>query len=236
MAKYTMELRQIVAHYATSVDWSPAYPHIGLDQYAIYDEAHRKTLNDKIIRHYYMHEIGMETVELFKFEMNEAMQLIMPYYNELFQSKLITIDRLLGRSKLETEKFIRDLGRGVVTSGTSESEGSTKVTGSTSDSTLSKYLDTPQNDVQNIEDGYLTWVQKDNVDGTSDTFTNQTDSGKTTGNSDEKVNESHDVTRDTQEIDPSLFKNIVGIGRQLLNIDDMIVRDRNIRECFMQIW
>jgi hypothetical protein len=69
MSKYTTELRFIVEQGLQSrladnieANWPLIYSDIGLDDYPIFQEAYRETLNNKIIRHYYTREIGAETV------------------------------------------------------------------------------------------------------------------------------------------------------------------------------
>lgn len=54
------------------------------EDFPIFEEAHREILCKKILRHYYMDEIAVETVGLWKFALNTKMQEIMPKYNELY--------------------------------------------------------------------------------------------------------------------------------------------------------
>ena len=101
MSVYTMELRHAVnnALYASGVDisgypedneayWPLAYRYIGLADYPIFDEDYRATLNNDIIRHYYMREIGCETLEQFAFRVRGHMIRMMPYYNDLYRAKI----------------------------------------------------------------------------------------------------------------------------------------------------
>lgn len=67
---------------------------IGLSHYPIFDEAYRETLNGKIVRHYWNIEIGVETPELFKFNLETDMGEFMPYFNQLYKSELLAIDPL----------------------------------------------------------------------------------------------------------------------------------------------
>ena len=57
MSKYTITIRQLLKN---NFDF-------GLNNYPIFDESYRSTLNQKILNHYYENEIGLETPELFKF-------------------------------------------------------------------------------------------------------------------------------------------------------------------------
>lgn len=79
-----MELRDLIVN---------GYP-LNLDSYPIFDEQYRAVLNDKIIRHFYFREIGLETPEKFAFFLNRKMNEIMPYYNQVYESELISYDPL----------------------------------------------------------------------------------------------------------------------------------------------
>lgn len=84
MAKYTMELRELLA-----LGFHPA-----LDDYPIFDEGYRPILNQKILDHYMFREIGLETPDKFNFFLGRKMREIMPYYNKVYESELIRFDPL----------------------------------------------------------------------------------------------------------------------------------------------
>lgn len=94
MAKYTTQVKTICEQlngfeideddYNANIE--AAAPQI-FDNYPIFDESHRAELNEKILGHYYMWEIGQETYGQWKFRINQKMKEIMPYYNELFRSQ-----------------------------------------------------------------------------------------------------------------------------------------------------
>lgn len=102
MAKYTTSVRSICEVNA-GLDASAgqasvaqiiesARPKIFNFSYPIYDEEYRSVLETKILRHYYMREIGMETVGLWKMYLETRLNEIMPYYNKLYQSELLVAD------------------------------------------------------------------------------------------------------------------------------------------------
>jgi hypothetical protein len=68
---------------------------LGLDDYPIFDEAYRVPLNTKIKNHFMFQEIGMETVDQFRFAFRRKMHEIMPLYNQLYESARIAVDPLL---------------------------------------------------------------------------------------------------------------------------------------------
>lgn len=60
--------------------------------YPIFSEEYRSTLNSNILGHYFMDEIGLETVGLWQYRLNQKMVEIMPYYNQLYLTTLWEID------------------------------------------------------------------------------------------------------------------------------------------------
>ena len=115
MSQYTTELRFLVQQ---------GYD-LGLRDYPIFDESYRNALNKKIVDEYYFREIGQETPERFKHYLNHTMNMIMPYYNQMYQSQLLEIDPLLTYRDSETMK--RNIG--TTTDETSTESGTTDSTG-----------------------------------------------------------------------------------------------------------
>lgn len=97
MARYTIELHDLIER---------GY-HLALDNYPIFDEAHRNELNNKIIQHYWFWEIGFETPDRFNHYLNFTMNEIMPYYNELYKSVAINYNPLFA-DYLTTDTASRD--------------------------------------------------------------------------------------------------------------------------------
>lgn len=104
MSKYTTEVRYI-CEVAAGLDESVGYNSIEdvLDEaaesvfdfsYPIFDEAYRKPLEKKILRHYYTREICEETVGLWKLRLSDKMNMVMPYYNQLYKSELLKFNPL----------------------------------------------------------------------------------------------------------------------------------------------
>ena len=104
MSKYTTELRFICETSAGITD-SEGYTStrdiieksrakIFDFDYPIFDEKYRSVLETKIIKHYYTREIAAETVGLWKLWLDERMNNIMPYYNQLYKSELLEFNPL----------------------------------------------------------------------------------------------------------------------------------------------
>ena len=145
--------------------------------FPIWDEEYRPILCKKILKHYYMKEIGAETPGLWKLWLDETLNRIMPYYNQLYKTTTYdfnpfydvdlttnhTGNRDTSKSNLsnevvdETEKQRANNSRNIdrQNSGLENSRGENSSKGTTSD--VSKYSDTPQGSIKDLEkDKYLT--------------------------------------------------------------------------------
>ena len=91
MANYTIELRDVVSSYPIF-----AFP------YPFYDERKRKEFEEKFIRHFYFREIGVPTVDRFIFNLQDKMNTVFPYYNELFKTAEIEYSVLDNYNVTET--------------------------------------------------------------------------------------------------------------------------------------
>ena len=105
MSKYTTELRFICENYA-HLDSSVGYNDIKnvlnaswekvFDfDFPIFDNDYKPILCKKILKHFYTREICEETVGLWKLRLDSRMNEIMPYFNKLYDSELISIDPLV---------------------------------------------------------------------------------------------------------------------------------------------
>lgn len=104
MSKYTTELRFICEN-AAGLTESEGYNNLNtiLDaarpvifdfDFPIFDESYRNVLENKILKHFYTREIGVETVGLWKLRLDTKMNEIMPYYNQLYSSALLEFNPL----------------------------------------------------------------------------------------------------------------------------------------------
>lgn len=105
MSKYTTQLRFIcesLCGYTESQGLSKveeiiskSAPLIFDFDYPIFDVDYKITLEKKIIRHYYLREIGFETLGIWKLKLNDKLTEIMPYYNQLYESELLKFNPLI---------------------------------------------------------------------------------------------------------------------------------------------
>lgn len=98
MAQYTMELRTIIENGYNIFDFP----------YQFYDEEQRLKFQEHFIKHFYFREIGCDTIDRFKWYLEDKFNLLMPYYNELFVTALIEYDKKFNYDVTETHETTRD--------------------------------------------------------------------------------------------------------------------------------
>ena len=125
MSKYTISIKNLIKN---NFDF-------GLNDYPIFDENYRETLNNNILYAYYEDEIGLETPELFKVYLNRTMNRIMPYYNNLYLAQ----KELLNKGLFNNVNYSETSNRKVK----SDSSSNTKGKG--------LYQDTPQGQISMTE-------------------------------------------------------------------------------------
>ena len=104
MSKYTTEVRFLCESEAGLINsggfnsiatvLTEAAPKIFNFDFPIFDETYRTPLEVKILRHYYTREICEETVGLWKLRLQDKLNMIMPYYNQLYASELLRFNPL----------------------------------------------------------------------------------------------------------------------------------------------
>lgn len=215
----------------------------------------REELNKKLLDYYKFREIGFETVGRFIDELRIAMNEIMPYYNQLMFSQdqdfniIYNVDykRTIDR---ELDGEHDDRMRGESTSNTDTSSSDESKTSSSMD-TNSKTVksDTPQDELsitaKNIDNvsyaNEVTW----NKDGsTSNGESSGSANGHTetentqTGNSSGTRNETEKTIETTKGNygQVSAQRLIMTYRETILNIEQMIIKDKRIQELFMLVW
>lgn len=195
MSKYTTELRFIceeLAGLTESADYTSvstiieqARPKIFNFDYPIFDTDYKATLETKILKNYYTREISAETYGLWHLWLDNKMNIIMPYYNQLYESELlefnplqdtnITTDSDTSREGNSTDTGTTtetvnknttdntDREQTVAETGTETNVKDHDETGTSTDNKLQwdLYNDTPQGGVTGIEElNYLTNARK----------------------------------------------------------------------------
>ena len=134
MSKYTTEVRFICEYEAdleeskgfNNVDaiLTAAAPKIFNFNFPMWDESYRLALEKKILKHYYTREICAETVGLWKLWLDDRMNMIMPYYNQLYQSTVLQFNPLYDVD-VTTERTVDNEGTTAGNTTMSEASGGT---------------------------------------------------------------------------------------------------------------
>lgn len=181
-SKVTLELRELVENGVNI--WAFEYP-------SFYTGEAKKALEQKVIDHYYFRQIGQETPGRFLHYFKTRVREIMPYYIARWKSVELMEsvgDPFQAYDLTETyteERWNKSSGN---TTDTSSSESSMTGNQTSNDSRSEskngtselthKELDTPQGNIANLNDGYLTKATID-AGGTTDESSVSSESSQT---------------------------------------------------------
>lgn len=201
MSKYTITIRNLIKNGFS----------FNLYNYPIFDENYRAILNKKILDHYLMSEIGLETPALFNHYLGSKLNEIMPYYNTLYQKQALLLSNLENNVNL-TESFNRNI----------ENESSGTSTGASDGKTL--FEDTPQ--------GRLVQSTMENMDhATNINFSKSNDSSTSTSTGES----TEDYIKTVVGNNGSKYgvEILSSIKNELINIDLLIINE--LSDLFMGI-
>ena len=191
----------------------------------------RKELNNKILNYYRFREIGFETFGRFVFELKTALEEIMPKYNQLFYSAdqdfnpiyNVDYEKIIGRDKTDsttsnsatssTDETNATTNTKDIASGTPQSE----LNVATKDIEQVTYADTASWN-QNIDENKTT----SNMNGNTSTDGSESELTKETTKGNFGVVSAQDL--------------ILKYRQTIINIEQMIINDPRIQECFMLIY
>ena len=210
MAKYTIELRKIIDNYYTREEVESWFKDYCIDNYLTPIEVEtilnaniwsKDRLASDIVDHYYMREIGYETIGLFKHYAKVYMKEIMERYLPLIYSKSIEYNPLINVDY--EESFTRNI------TGSGESESTNNASG------LSVNSDTPQGQISktNILQGqYASNTGASETESTiNDTTSNTTDETYT-----KRVKGNSGVSATAQKMIQQYRENIIAINEQII--------------------
>lgn len=217
MAKYTTELLSIVQQ--NSKEGHPIRERIDeaapliMPPYPIWDEAYRATLNHKILAHYLSREICAETVGRWKLFLDERMNEIMPYYNQLY---LTTIETFDGSN---------DVNMVISTTTDTQSHLKQEGSGENIDTSKSQSTDYPQGTVQSSDNLFFADA---GAEASGSSKSNSASSADSTGN------EVGTQTRKGRSGLRTQGRSILDFRDAIINIDFMIIRD--LKDLFMTLY
>lgn len=266
MSKYTTQVRFIcetAAGLAESAGFDKveeivqkAAPKVFSFNFPIFDENYRATLEEKILLSYYTREICEETVGLWKLRLGQRLNEIMPYYNKLYESELLTFNPLYDVDITRDHNTTNDgTNKNVSTDNQTVTKKGTETHGSTGNISVEDvnwdlYSDTPQGGINGIDvepgdvgnNTYLTNARKihDNTTtGTKqDSTTTNDDTDTTVGNgtNDTTIHNTEDYLEHVKgkQGTQSYATLLSEYRKTFLNIDALIIHD--LQDLFFGLW
>lgn len=182
--------------------------------FPMYEESERENFMNAFIDHFYFYEIGQETVGQFKWYLKDFLNTRMPYYSQLYASRLTSLQEALTNM---------DLTRTENVNGTAHSSSTGTSSTTSSGEATDKTLQFPLNNQELEEVGRGVSNNSDTSSGqssdTTDTTNTTTISATTRG-----IVSLNKVAR-TREYRELIF-----------SINELIFEDAKDNQLFMQLW
>lgn len=222
--QYTISVRWIVESYSqetpeisTDEKISIALPKIFNFNFPIYSEAYRTEFEEKLIRHFYFHEINITSIGAWKFQLREKLNLIMPLYNKMYEAVSIKYDPLIDTQMHETYTRNNNL--------TSDSSTNGNVTQKDTSNNSQVYSDLPQTTLHGGD--YATNSTQN--EGTANSIQNASQTANATSSNKETYE--HDTTGFSGKSQQTL---LIEYYEALRNVDEMVFNE--LRDLFMFIY
>lgn len=117
-------------------------------EYPLSNKVNKEEFEIMILNHFIMRRIGYETMTAFKIALSTKLNEVMPIYNKMF-------DMLEGWDLFNDGELVTETGNNKLNNSTNSKNISDR-----------RYSDTPQNELQNVQDGkYITDYNYDTDDG-----------------------------------------------------------------------
>lgn len=240
MAKYSMEISEMIENPLT-----PLF-HFDYDFYCD-DQLVKKKFEQKFIDHYFFYEIGCETHARWSQMLKARLNLIMPYYKQLYETELKSKNIEFLLNKDYTETFIRELDR--TNQDMNQVSGSTEVTMSNQGTTTDTKNSTNTSKSSSLNDGvvsaslehgYLTQVGEEKGQLSSTTTSDDSSESHTTNSQSLQSNgemgerESHTIIGKGNIGTTSSAELLSKWRGVLINIDRLIIDE--CKDLFMLIY
>lgn len=264
MSKYTTETRYICETYSGVTSGSinetidKSIPYIFNDDWNTYNPNHKEELCRKILKHYYMYEIGFETVGLWKLQLNELLNEIMPKYNVLYANLESIKMNLLNNVNTTESRELTGMQNTMADSKNSDNTVNNSDSSSTSDTSSSgnsngntdgwqETNDTPQGGLDGIESRkYLTNAvhnrstnnneQNQKAEASAHTVNNAAQTSDSEGHSIGKsdTSEKYTLTINGKNSGTSYIDEYMKVQEKYNDIDLLIINE--LKPCFMLLW
>ena len=234
MADYTLTLGNLIARgYDTDEKL-----HLSAAYYPIFDESYRAKLNEKIVAHYALREIGSETPQMFLFYLGRTMREQMDYFNQLYASAQREFDPFITsdmRQEMDSTNVNESSGK------SSGSQSNKSKANSTSDtkadnSSMTFNSEFPQTRIDDFRQ-YATSASQTDSTGNTHTATQQDSVATATSTSNSDYAHSSDKGNSmshTIGTSGSQSQLLLDWRNTMLNIDMMVIG--SLEDLFMGVW
>lgn len=193
----TVELREIVESGVKI--WDFDYP-------SFYEGDEKAKFEQKVIDHFYFRQIGQETVGRWLHYFRSRVREIMPRYIDMYNT-------------VEIMRNVDDPFGNIDITETYESTNRGSSSSSSTSSGVSKFADTPQGNINNL-DNYLTNANINNGDDESTSTSEAT--------------QSHTITRKGNQGVNTYAHDIIEFRQSIIDVDMMIIDDLN--DLFLKVY
>lgn len=247
MSKYTTQIRWIVENATPDMKGQNISSRIAVAtskifnfDYPIWTEDYRPILEKKILMHYFNKEIGFETVGLWKLYLEERLNLIMPYYNKLYETTVKDYDYMWDINDTEVytgnKKFEEDASYNSSGNEKFHGTGSSADDGNASGTSKELSSDLPQVNYANVD--YGTNLKEGEHSSTShnkSTAENDSTNNRTQDSNNKVTNNTDDTfTRKRTGARMPLTDLLMKYRDSLINIDNMIIDE--LKDLFMMVY
>ena len=213
--------------------------HLSADYYPMYDESHRAELNEKIVRHYALREIGQETAQQFVFYLGMTMAEIMPYFDERYK----TLD--LEYNPLDSMDMVTDSENGSESRSSgkassmqdSTSNSASKADNNSTTTSRSFDSDVPQTGVVGDFSRYASHANESQADSSGSASSSQDSTSHSTAQSVTDFQHDSSNSKGVSHVtgrSQSAVSLIQEYRQAVINVDMEVVRC--LEPCFMQVW
>ena len=176
--------------------------------YDFYLEENKKNFEKKFFDKYFDREIYCKNPFVFRRALLGKLNLIMPYYKQLYQTELESKNINFLLNKDLKEEFIRDIEN--------SAKGSATSTGTTTGESTNIFSDTPEGQISNIEK-FMSNGTINKANDSTQTNSNSNSTGKTTEKTSFLSQGNIGVTSSAELLDK--WRSVI------INIDDLILND-----------
>ena len=234
MADYTLTLGNLIAR---GFDTDEKL-HLSARYYPIFDESYRTRLNEKIVAHYALREIGSETPQMFVFYLGRTMREQMDYFNQLYVSAQHKFDPFITsdiKQSLDSTSVNESSGK---SSGTQSNESTAHSMSDTEadNSSMTFNSEFPQTRIDDFKKFATSASQTDST-GNTHTSTQQDSTATATSQSNTDYAHSSDKGNSmshTVGTSGSQSQLLLDWRSTMLNIDMMVVG--SLEDLFMGMW